>query len=107
MQLESYIEGYIQYVLRKHKTPNKYENLDLYLESEFKYVASEYNFSEWLGNTSKNRLLTPENMCKMFNTIRQEGTPIDLTSDILLREYAYWILYYMPVDKIKTILELS
>jgi hypothetical protein len=111
MQIDPYIEGYIQYVFHKHKTPNKYEDLDLYLESEFKFAATEYDFAEWLGNTNKKKLLTPDNMCSMIHIVQRhygKDTAIlflEITPDTLLIEYAYCIIYYMPVEKIREIIE--
>lgn len=109
--LDSYINGYIQYVFRKDNTPNKYEDLDAYLESEFKFAATEYDFAEWLGNTSKAMLLTPENMCSMIHKVQAHyGTDtaelfLEITPDTLLIEYAYCVIYYMSVEKIREIIE--
>ena len=115
-RIQTYIESYITFVFYKHRSRNKYTDLDAYLENEFKYVAcnwdNEYNFVQWLGSI-KDKLLTPTTVCTMIRTIQAyygddpiiKNVYLELTPKLTLLHYCYCIVQQMTAEKMKELVE--
>ena len=111
-RINTYIECYMQYVFHKHRSPSKYQDIDAYLDNEFKYVASnwenEYDIVQWLGSNMKS-LLTAETICTMIQTIQRyygddpciKHIYLELTPELVMRHYCYCVIQQMPAEKIK------
>lgn len=108
-RIDTYIDNYLLYVYHKHKSRNKYIDLDTYLENEFKYVAcnwdNEYNFVDWLGSV-KTKLLTPTTICEMIRAFYVDDPLIknvfkELTPELTLLHYCSYVVQNMSTEKIR------
>ena len=117
-RINTYIECYIAFVYHKHRSPNKYSDLNSYLEDEFKYVAcnwdNEYDIVKWLGSTVSS-LLTPTTICTMIQAIQKyygddpclKHVYLNITPDNVLRHYCYSVIHDMSAEKIKNYILLG
>lgn len=115
-RINTYIECYMQYVFHKHRSPNKYQDIDAYLDNEFKYVASnwdnEYDIVQWLGSNIKS-LLTADTICTMIQTIQRyygddpciKNIYLEITPELVMRHYCHCVIHEMPSIKIKELVQ--